>query len=183
MELLGFEVEAQAPDAADLAHDAGRWFADVFGVVPRLAAMVGDLDAAVAELAGKGIAADPTVVTDDDEGLARAARLTGPGVTIDLVQPVPPGHYEHRVSEFIDSAADLVGPPTDDLAAAVLAILADASAAIDARLDGVADNKVLAAQLLLSQQSRGDAPDSPVYWQRSAASTLLSWFVGRGMSS
>ena len=188
MDLLGFEVEAQTPDGADLEHDAGRWFADAFGVVPRITTYVDDLAAAVTELAAKGIATEPLAlpdaVDDEDAGLARAVRLVGPaGFTVDVVQPEPAGHSEGRITEFIDAAADLAGPPTAELADAVLAIVADANRAIEARLEGVAHNKVLATHLLLSQQSRADAPDSPTYWQRSAASTLLSWFVGRGAAS
>ena len=185
MDLLGFEVEAQTPSADDLATDAGRWFADVFGVIPRLATYVEDLDAAVAELTAKGLATEPTATGDhdhdDDVAPARAVRLVGPaGLTVDVVQPTPASHHERQITEFIATAADLAGPPTDEVAAAVEAIVAEAWQAIEARLDGVAHNKVLATHLLLGQRSRSDQPDSPAYWQRSAASTLLSWFVGRG---
>jgi hypothetical protein len=181
MDLLGFEVEAQTPTEADRALDARRWLADAFGVVPRLSALVGDLDAAVVELAAKGITAVPVAVDDGDgeEHLARGVRLTGPaGIEVDVIQPAPAGHHEARITEFIDSAAGLDGPPTDELAEAVLAIITNAWHAVEARLQGVAPNKVLATHLLLSQQSRHEPPTSPTYWQRSAASTLLSGFVG-----
>ena len=181
MDLLGFEVEAQTPTAADLALDAGGWFAGVFGVVPRLAALVGDLDAAIAELAGQRIAIEPVILDRDDEGEAdvpRAVRLTGPaGIQVDVVQPTTAAVYEERITGFIDSAADLEGPPTQELAAEVLAIVAAAHRDIEARLHGVAHNKVLATHLLLSQQSRNEPPVSPGYWQHSAASTLLSHFI------
>jgi hypothetical protein len=109
-------------------------------------------------------------------------RITGPaGATVDVVQPVPPGFYEDRIGGFIDSAADLDGPPTDQLADAVLDVVANAWSAIEGLLEGVAHNKVLATMLLMGQRSRADEPiDSPLYWQQSAASTLLSGFVGRG---
>ena len=182
-------MEAQAPTADDLTHGAGRWFADTFGVVPRLATYVADLDAAVDELAAKGIATAPAPPgggdgdQDGDDVPIRRVRVIGPsGLTVDLVQPAPAGHHEARITEFIDSAADLEGPPTTEVAASVLAAVTDAWDAIEAHLEGVAHNKVLAAQLLLSQQSRSEAPDAPEYWQRSAASTLLSWFVGRGVA-
>ena len=156
MELLGFEVEAQTPTEEDRATEVGRWLVDLFGVVPRLTAYV-------------------------DE--AATARVTGPGgLTIDLVQPEPPELAERQITDFITSAADLAGPPTDELADEVLAIVAAAYDEIDRRLDGVAHNKVLATHLLLSQRSRQDPPDDPRFWQRSAASTLLSSFVGRGAS-
>jgi hypothetical protein len=157
MELLGFEVEAQAVTAEDTATEAGRWFAATFGVIPRLAAYVADRD---------------------------AERLVGPaGLTVDLIRPPSAEENESHISEFIDSAADLDGPPTDELADAVVAIVKAAYDAIDERLAGVAHNKVLAAFLLVGQRSRATPPDEPEYWQRSAASTLLSSFVGRGASS
>lgn len=156
MELIGFEVEAQAATAEDRATEAGRWFVEQFGVVPRLTAYVTDLP------------------RDTD-------RITGPaGMAVDLVRPEPVEHHERQISEFIDSAADLAGPATEQLADDVLAIVAASSEAIGRLLDGVAHDKVLATHLLLSQQSRRDSPADAVYWQRSAASTLLSPFIGRG---
>jgi hypothetical protein len=100
-----------------------------------------------------------------------------------VIQPAPAGAYEARIGGFIDSASDLAGPPTDELADRAIAVVADAWAAIDRLLEGVAHNKVLATMLLVSQRSREGGTDSPVFWQRSAASTLLSGFVGRGASS
>ena len=180
MDVLGFEVEAQTPAADDLALEAGRWFADLFGVVPRLTAYVTDLDAVVAGLAAQGAEARPL---DGGDDAVRAARVTGPGgIAIDVVQPAPSGDHERAITEFIDSAAGLAGPPTDALADDVSRIVAAAWEAIDARLEGVAHNKVLATQLLLGQRARTDTPDSSAFWQRSAASTLLSGFVGRGVS-
>ena len=154
-------------------------------MVPRLTAYVGDLDAASAELAAKGAAVEPLAAPaggDDghDDAPLRAARVALPaGFLLDLVQPPPPGRDEDRITEFIQGAADLEGPPTDDLAAAVRAIVAAAWLTIEERLEGVARDKVLATHLLVSQQSRAESPDSPAYWQASAASTLLSSFVGR----
>ena len=182
MDLSGFEVEAQAATAEDLATEAGRWFVDVFGVVPRMAAYVEDLASATADLSSKAVATSP-LVPDDEEGIAIGVRIAGPaGLTFDVIQPTPAGHHESRISAFIEAAADLDGPPTDDVADAVEAIVADAWRAIEARLEGVAHDKVLATQLLVGQRSRAAAPDDPDFWRRSAASTLLSWFVGRGAS-
>jgi hypothetical protein len=181
MELFGFEVEVGAPTDADRATDAGRWFLDAFGVVPRLTALVGDLDAAVAELVARRIDAVPFETGED---ASSAVRVAGPaGLAVDVVQPAPAGHYEEAIGSFISSAADLAGPPTDDLADAVNDIVAAAWREIERRLDGVAHNKVLATHLLLSQRSRGIDPRDEAYWQASAASTLLSGFVGRGATS
>ena len=183
MDLLGFEVEAQTATSEDLATDAGRWFVEVFGVVPRLRTYVQDLDPAATELAAKGIAAVPVDLDGDDAGAARGVRVVGPaGIAVDVVQPAAAGHHEARITEFIESAADLDGPSTEKVAGAVEEIVADAWRAIEGRLEGIPHNKVLAAQLLVSQRSRSDAPDDVLFWQRSAASTLLSWFVGQGAS-
>jgi hypothetical protein len=142
-------------------------------VVPRLIASVTDLDRA-------GVAATAIDLSAEDED-ARGVRITAPGgVTVDVIQPAPAGSYESRIGGFIAAAADLAGPPTDELGDAVIAVVAEAWASIDRLLDGVAHNKVLATMLLVSQRSRGGGTDSPAFWQRSAASTLLSGFVGRG---
>ena len=115
----------------------------------------------------------------DDHG--RVATVHAGGVVLEVVEPEPPGTSERRIGEFIDSAAALEGASTDELAARVEGIVAGAWDEIDRTLTGVAHNKVLATMLLVGQRARAEgAPtDSPTYWQRSAASTLLSGFVGR----
>ena len=185
MEVHGFEVEPQTATDADRATELGRWYAERFGVIPRLTVIVPELDAAIAELTAAGVSTEPIDVDGDDEDVeARGVRMTGPGgATVDVVQPVPPGYYDERIGGFIDSAAGLDGPPTDELADAVLDVVAGAWAAIDALLEGVAHNKVLATMLLMGQRSRGSEVDSPTHWQQAAASSLLSGFVGRRSSS
>jgi hypothetical protein len=175
-------VEARVPEADDLTTDVGRWYAERFGVVPRVTAFVSDLDAAVTELAVDGTGSTTLDLDDED---ARGVRLRGPsGVAVDVVQLAPAGTQEERIGGFIASAADLDGPPTEELADRTEAILAEAWDAIDRLLDGVAHNKVLATMLLVGQRARSDvATDSPEHWQRSAASSLLSGFVGRGAGS
>jgi hypothetical protein len=50
-------------------------------------------------------------------------------------------------------------------------------------MDGMAQNKVLATQLLLGQRARGRQPHDPQQWPLYAASTLLSGIVVRGAES
>jgi hypothetical protein len=186
VKILGFDVEPQTASAEDLATDLGRWYVDRFGVVPRLTVTVEDLDAAVAELVAAGVATTPIDVEvpegEDEDVEPRGVRIVGPGgAIVDVVQPVPVGYYEDRIGGFIATATDLDGPPTQELPDRAVAIVAEAWDAIDRLLVGVAHNKVLATMLLVGQQQRaGDAIDSPGHWQRSAASSLLSGFVGRG---
>ena len=145
-----------------------------------------DLDPVLTELADAGVAFERIEVDGDpdeqDEDVEpRGVRVTGPaGATVDVVQPVPPGYYDRRIGGFIDSTVGLDGPPTDEVADAVLAVLAEAWDRIEGLLDGVAHNKVLATMLLVGQRSRAGDFDSPLRWQQSAASSLLSGFVGRG---
>ena len=177
MEIHGFEVEARAPSADD--GEFGAWCGDRFGVVPVLSVLVPSLDAALAAVT----ATEVPRAEGEDGRLARVTGVPG-GVAVELVEPLPAGAYEAHIDEFVAGAADLEGPATEELAAAVLAVLAEAWDRVDAVFEGVAHNKVLATMLLLSQGARaGDvAPDSPAYWQRSAASTLASGFVTRGVT-
>ncbi len=82
----------QLPDdpfvSLELVHDPARPVQDT-GAVNHLVVQVDDLDAAIAELAGKGIAAEPP--EEPGPGL-RTSWLTDPdGYRIELVQ-WPPGH-------------------------------------------------------------------------------------------
>jgi len=81
---------------------------------------------------------------------------------------------EGRLTEFITAAEPLEGPPVDELADRVAAIVAAAAAEIGTAVEGVAHNKVLATQLLLSQRSRHVETGSASQWHLSAASTLLA---------
>jgi hypothetical protein len=176
MEIHGFEVEARAAASEDGAF-AGWCGARFGGVVPVLAVLVPSLDAALAEVPG-------TEVAGEHGRVARVADVPG-GVPVELVEPAPPGSHEVAIDEFVAGAADLPGGPTEELADAVLEVLAGAWSQVDALFEGVAHNKVLATMLLLGQRARASdvETDSPLYWQRSAASTLASGFVTRGAAS
>jgi hypothetical protein len=181
MDILGFEVEPRT-EGGTSAHD--RWYAERFGMVPALGVLVADLDAAVAELRAQGTEVGEVQERSEDEGGGRWAVAVGPaGQPVDVIQAATAADHEGRITAFIDTAAPLDGPPTEELAAAVAEVVAGAWDRIEALLDGVAHNKVLATHLLVGQQARAldpMDPDSPAYWQRSAAGTLLSGFVGRG---
>lgn len=180
MEILGFEIE---PRAEGGTSEFDRWYAERFGLVPALGVLVADLEAAVTALRAAGTEVGPAQARDEGEGGGRWAVAVGPaGQPVDVVQAATVAEHDRRITGFIDGAESLTGPPTEELAAAVLAAVVDAWQRVERLLDGVAHNKVLATNLLLSQQARGDDPmatDTPAFWQRSAAATLLSGFVGR----
>ena len=82
----------QLPDdpfvSLELVHDPGRPVADI-GAVNHLVVQVDDLDATIADLAGRGVPAEPPA--EPGPGL-RTSWLTDPdGYRIELVQ-WPPGH-------------------------------------------------------------------------------------------
>jgi hypothetical protein len=84
---------------------------------------------------------------------------------------------ERAIREFIDSAESLPGPAVAELADLVEQVMADAWERIEGIMSGRPHNKVLAAQLLLSQRAREQAPDDPGQWRLYAASTLLSGMI------
>lgn len=89
-----------------------------------------------------------------------------------------PEAAERAISEFIDSAESLPGPTVVELAGLVEEVMADAWARIRGIMSGRPHNKVLAAQLLLSQRAREhQAPDDSEQWRLYAASTLLSGMI------
>ena len=92
-----------------------------------------------------------------------------------------PEEAERRITQFVKSAGGLPGPPVEELAEQVAALMREACADLEAIMDGKAHNKVLATQLLLSQRARGLEPDDPEQWRLHAAATLLSGMVVRGV--
>ncbi|MEW6476253.1 MAG: hypothetical protein AB1679_28675 [Actinomycetota bacterium] len=88
-----------------------------------------------------------------------------------------PEAAERAITEFIDSAEALAGLPVAELVDLVEAVMADAWERIEGVMSGQPHNKVLAAQLLLSQRARARAPGDPEQWRLYAASTLLSGMI------
>ena len=92
-----------------------------------------------------------------------------------------PEESERRITEFITSAEELLGPPVAELADEVAEVMRAAWRDIERLMSGKPHNKVLATQLLLGQRARGSQKaDDPDQWRLSAATTLLS---GRVISS
>ena len=87
---------------------------------------------------------------------------------------------ERRITQFIISAEELPGPPVEELAEQVAALMRAALRDLEMLMEGKPHNKVLATQLLLGQRARAIQPEDPERWRLSAATTLLSELVVRG---
>jgi len=90
---------------------------------------------------------------------------------------------ERRITQFITSAEELPGPPVEELAEQVGALMQAALRDLENLMEGKPHNKVLATQLLLGQRARGLQTHDPEQWHLHAASTLLSGIVVRGAQS
>ena len=90
---------------------------------------------------------------------------------------------EQRITQFITSADELPGPPVEELAEQVVALMLAALGDLETLMDGKPHNKVLATQLLLGQRARELHKYDPQQWHLRAASTLLSGIVVRGAQS
>ena len=95
-------------------------------------------------------------------------------------EELDPEEAERRITQFITSSEELPGPPVEELAEQVDALMRAALRDLETIMDGMAHNKVLATQLLLGQRARGREPHDPKQWHLYAASTLLSGIVVRG---
>ena len=90
---------------------------------------------------------------------------------------------EQRITQFIRSAEKRPGPPVEELAERVTALMQAASRDLETIMEGKPHNKVLATQLLLGQRARQLQPHDPEQWHLRAASTLLSGIVISGPES
>ena len=90
---------------------------------------------------------------------------------------------ERRITQFVTSADELSGPPVEELADQVAALMRTALRDLEAIMEGKPHNKVLATQLLLGQRARGLQQYDPEQWPLHAASSLLSGLVIRGAKS
>jgi hypothetical protein len=93
-----------------------------------------------------------------------------------------PEEAERRITQFVRSAEELSGPPVEELADQVAALMRTALRDLEMIMEGKPHNKVLATQLLLGQRARGLQHD-PEQWPLHAASSLLSGLVIRGPES
>jgi hypothetical protein len=87
---------------------------------------------------------------------------------------------EQRITQFITSAEELAGPPVEELAEQVAALMRAALRDLEKLMEGKPHNKVLATQLLLGQRARELQQYDPEQWHLHAATTLLSGIVIRG---
>ena len=90
---------------------------------------------------------------------------------------------ERRITQFITSAEELPGPPVEELAEQVVALMQAALRDLEKLMEGKPHNKVLATQLLLGQRAREVQQHVPEQWHLHAATTLLSGIVVRGAQS
>src|SRR5919112_1173797 len=95
-------------------------------------------------------------------------------------EELDPEEAERRITQFIMSAEELPGPPVEELAEQVTALMRAALRDLEKLMEGKPHNKVLATQLLLGQRARAIQPEDPERWRLSAATTLLSELVVRG---
>ena len=94
-----------------------------------------------------------------------------------------PEEADQRITQFVRSADELSGPPVEELADRVAALMRQALRDLEAIMEGKPHNKVLATQLLLGQRARGLQQHDPEQWPLHAASSLLSGLVIRGAES
>jgi hypothetical protein len=94
-----------------------------------------------------------------------------------------PEEAEQRITQFITSSEELPGPPVEELAEQVVALMRAALRDLETIMDGKPHNKVLATQLLLGQRARELQQHDPQQWHLRAAGTLLSGIVIRGAQS
>src|ERR687897_1932343 len=93
-----------------------------------------------------------------------------------------PEEADQRITQFVRSAEELSGPPVEELADQVAALMRKALRDLEMIMTETPHNKVLATQLLLGQRARGLQHD-PEQWPLHAASSLLSGLVIRGAES
>jgi hypothetical protein len=101
----------------------------------------------------------------------------------DEEEEVGPEEAERRITQFVRSADELSGPPVEELANRVAALMRTASHDLEMIMTEAPHNKVLATQLLLGQRARGLQQPDPGQWPLHAASSLLSGLVIRGAES
>ena len=94
-----------------------------------------------------------------------------------------PEEAERSITQFVTSADELPGPPVEDLAEQVAALMRTALRDLEMIMTHTPHNKVLATQLLLGQRARGLQQYDPEQWPLHAATSLLSALVIRGVES
>jgi hypothetical protein len=118
------------------------------------------------------------ILLDIEDYERMVAQLHAPAAehepTIEDEEVLDPEEAERRITEFVTNADDLPGPPVADLTEDVATLMRAAWRDIEAIMDAIPNNKVLAVELFLGQQARGLQPDNPEQWRLHAAVSLLS---------
>jgi hypothetical protein len=96
-------------------------------------------------------------------------------------EELDPKEAERRITQFVTSADELPGPPVEELAEQVAALMRVTWTDLEEIMAGKPHNKVLATQLLLGQRARGLRPDDPEQWRLHAATSLLGGIVVRNV--
>src|SRR5215208_799296 len=95
-------------------------------------------------------------------------------------EELDPEEAERRITQFVRSADELSGPPVEELAEQVSALMRAALRDLEKLMEGKPHNKVLATQLLLGQRARALQHLDPEQRHLHAATTLLGGIVVRG---
>ena len=98
-------------------------------------------------------------------------------------EELDPEEAERRITQFVRSADELSGPPVEELAEQVAALMRAALRDLEKLMEGKPHNKVLATQLLLGQRALELQQHDSEQWHLRAASTLLSGIVVSGAQS
>src|SRR5215207_7826758 len=102
--------------------------------------------------------------------------------SFDEEEEFDPEEADQRITQFVRSADKLSGPPVEELADQVAALMRTALRDLEAIMEGKPHSKARATQLLLGQRARGLQHD-PEQWPLHAASSLPSALVIRGAKS
>jgi len=111
--------------------------------------------------------------------IAEYERLVARGGDEPPDEDFDPEEAERRITDFVASADELPGPPVAELVGRVAGLMRGAWREVEDAVSQSPHNKVLAAQLSLSQRARGLRPDDPEQWRLFAATTLLSGMISR----
>ena len=98
-------------------------------------------------------------------------------------EELDPEEAERRITQFVRFADELSGPPVEELAQQVAALMRTALRDLEMIMTEAPHNKVLATQLLLGQRARRLQQHDPEQWPLHAATSLLSGLVIRGAES
>jgi len=82
-----------------------------------------------------------------------------------------PEEAERRITQFITSAEELLGPPVAEPSDRVAVMMRAVCKDVETLMSGIPHNKVLAVELFLSQRARVLQADDPEQWRLRAATS------------